>query len=516
MSDAKDSNRIGTVESTNDDSSRNGVNTSSKKTFVTSFDIWALGITIVIGGQYFSWNFGLVAGVGTYGIAVLIIGIGYITLICNISEITSGLPFTGGSYGLARCALGNYWGFVIGCSETLEYIFYVAAAVIALELMFELILPNLQHYPPVTWLVIYVFCVLIHIFGGQYFWIFNRFLAVLSILVVLMFVFGSMKYVDFSQYAAWSSTTDEPTVSSPWFVGDINKFMQVYPLAAWLYVGVESLKETCNEVEEPKIQVPRGQVSCVVTLIITSILVYFTAVSIPPGIVSMSSNSVPFNAGFELMFDLTAEQTLQYATILSIPATFATAFGFIMMYGKIMTAMANSKLMPLFLKAHYSKTGAPYMSLIVGSVLSYGVCLVSYWYKDLTIYIFNICILAGFCSYSLQCICYILIKTKYSNIERHFVSPFGLIGGVVSLCVWVLGIISVACFQNDDQKALIAVCVLFGSFTVWYFIYAKYQQSFSDEEKEIFFRLYVINRKSITNMISYNRKLIYIILYYFL
>lgn len=26
------------------------------------FDIWALGITIVIGGQYFAWNEGLSAG----------------------------------------------------------------------------------------------------------------------------------------------------------------------------------------------------------------------------------------------------------------------------------------------------------------------------------------------------------------------------------------------------------------------------------------------------------------------
>ena len=467
---------------------------SSSKFKVNSFDIWALGITIVIGGQYFSWNYGFAAGVGSYGLAGLLITTGYITLICNISETTSALPFTGGSYGLARCTLGNYWGFLIGCSETVEYIFYTAASVIALELMFEIVLPNIQHYPPVTWLIIYIFCVVIHVFGGEYFWILNRCLAVLCLIIVMIYVFGSMKYVDFSQFAAWPSTDVRP-VSNPWFIGGVSGFMKVFPLAAWLFVGVESLKETCNDLENPKLQVPRGQVSCVLTLTVTAILVFFVSASIPPGIVNMASNSIPFNAGFQLMFDLTDDEVLQYATILSIPATFATAFGFIMMYGKIMTAMSNSNLMPAILKRRYDRTNSPYVTLIVGSLLSYSVCLVSYWYTDLTLYMFNICILAGCFSYSLQCICYVFLKTRYSNIERSFQSPFGIIGGIVSLFIWIVGVVAISGFQDDNQKALIAVLVLYGFFTVWYFMYAKYNQSFSDEEKEIFFKLYIINRK---------------------
>ena len=164
---------------------------------INSFDVWALGITIVIGGQYFSWNTGLVAGVGTYGIAVLLIGAGYIVLILNIAETSSGLPFTGGSYGLARCALGNYWGFLLGCSETVEYIFYVSVAVLFLENMLQLVLPNIVHYPPVTWLIIYIVAVFIHVFGGRHFWTFNRLLAIVSMLILLLYCFGSMKYVNF-------------------------------------------------------------------------------------------------------------------------------------------------------------------------------------------------------------------------------------------------------------------------------------------------------------------------------
>lgn len=58
-------------------------------------DIWALGITIVIGGQYFNWNDGLSAGFGSYAIATLLIGTAYICLCFCTSELSSALPFAG-------------------------------------------------------------------------------------------------------------------------------------------------------------------------------------------------------------------------------------------------------------------------------------------------------------------------------------------------------------------------------------------------------------------------------------
>jgi hypothetical protein len=62
-------------------------------------DIWGLGITIVIGGQYFQWNAGLSAGFGSYAIATLLIATGYICLCCSVSELASTMPFAGGGYG---------------------------------------------------------------------------------------------------------------------------------------------------------------------------------------------------------------------------------------------------------------------------------------------------------------------------------------------------------------------------------------------------------------------------------
>lgn len=83
-------------EKDNDDGPKNKVSKASERYELGAFDVWALGITIVIGGQYFSWNFGYAAGFGSCCITFTLIGSAYLCFILSISEISSGLPFEGG------------------------------------------------------------------------------------------------------------------------------------------------------------------------------------------------------------------------------------------------------------------------------------------------------------------------------------------------------------------------------------------------------------------------------------
>ena len=62
---------------------------------LTSWDMWALGMTIVIGGQFYSWNEGLTAGFGSFIIAFGVIALGYICLVFCVSELSSAIPFPG-------------------------------------------------------------------------------------------------------------------------------------------------------------------------------------------------------------------------------------------------------------------------------------------------------------------------------------------------------------------------------------------------------------------------------------
>ena len=195
-------------------------------------------------------------------------------------------------------------------------------------------------------------------------------------------------------------------------------------------------------------------------------------------------------AGFELMFGITDST----ATLFTVPATYATAFGFIYAYGKLMQAMSASKLFPRWLRKR-SRTGSPYVAILCGSAFGYGVCLLVYFVPFVGLQLFNICILSAFVAYSAQCVGYIQLSTKFSSLPREFRSPLGIPGAVCSLLVWMLGAASIIGFQEDNQFAFIVVVCMIALLTVYYYAYAKSHQTFSEEERKILFVAHVINCK---------------------
>jgi len=259
------------------------------KHLVHRFDIWALGITLVIGGQYFKWNAGLSAGFGSYLIAMVLMGTSYCCLCLCVSEISSALPFAGGAYGLARCTLGFYLGYLIGCFETFEYIIYIAVSALGLGELVVAILPSFNHYQPIVWLIFYLSALLIHIIGGRIFWSFNRIMAVASITILLIYIFGSMSHVHFHEFSLLDN--------NKLFRGGIFEFVQIFPVTAWFYVGVEALNFACDDTINPRRDIPAGQISCILTLNVTAVLVLFMSCSQFPGIKNLRSDLNPLQPG---------------------------------------------------------------------------------------------------------------------------------------------------------------------------------------------------------------------------
>ncbi|GMF41226.1 unnamed protein product [Phytophthora fragariaefolia] len=436
-------------------------------------DIFMLGITIVIGGQYFCWNEGINAGIYSFFIAYVLIAAAYITLCCCTAEITGALPFAGGSYGLARCTLGFYPAFMIGCCEALEYIAYVSASVISFVDLIVDSAPSLDAFSPLLWALFYLSALCLQIRGGHVFWIFNLGIAVVSLLVVVIYCVGSLAFVDFPEYGADSNFE---------FVDGFQGFMKALPLAAWFFVGVEALSLSSDQVDQPKKIVPIAQVSCVVTLFATGLVVYFVTASLPPGLAVLPTELVPFNRGFTLMFKIPH----RVATVLSLPATYATAFGFMWCYGKLIVAMAMSRLLPKFLSKMTKENETPYGALLAGSAISYALCIISYFVPAVGKNLFRICILSAFMSYSGQCVGYISLKFNYRNIKSsEFQSPFGIGGAVFSMVIWVVAIVGVVAFQNNGGVEIMTFSIICTLLTAFYFGYARKRQTFSAAENRV-------------------------------
>src|SRR6476660_5905881 len=94
--------------------------------------IWALGVGVVITGEYFGWNPGLKEG-GPIGmlLASLFVCALYMMWVLALSELSVAMPFAGGPLAYGRRAVGPAFGFVMGWSMFLEALFATIGTAIA-------------------------------------------------------------------------------------------------------------------------------------------------------------------------------------------------------------------------------------------------------------------------------------------------------------------------------------------------------------------------------------------------
>ena len=460
-----------------------------EKTFLKSYfpsvlDIYTLGLTIVVGGQYFGWNFGLDTGFLGAFFHLIIIGTGYTMLVFCNAEITSAMPFAGGAYGLARITLGEYIGFMVGMSEALEYTIYVACSAATLsDMIFHIIEfdEKMFHIIILFDFLFFVISLLIMTFAGKYYWKFSTIIGLLSTFVLILYFFGALAHVNFSRYAMNSLHKG--------FEGSFSLWMERLPLAAWWFVGIEAVSFSADEIKDPKKTLPVAMLSCVLTLFSTAFLVLFSSCSYPPGTEVLASEAFPLTYLFADMFNT----SLGYANILALPAIFATAFGFMYPVGKLLSSMAMSNLLPSVLQT-MTYDGVPYVCLLLASTVSFAITVFLHFYPLFFAWFFNLCMLFASCAYISQAVGYLRLQDKFSSVDRGYKSPFGKVGSYLCIFAFTMCIISILGFQEDYTVVGAFITVHF-SFSIYYFTIAESSQKLSLEEERAHLALLIIKYK---------------------
>jgi len=110
--------------------------------------IWALGVGIVLVGEFMGWNFTVAKG-GSLGsiIACWIIGLLYISLVMLNTEIGSVMPEAGGQYAMAKYLLGPLAAFNVGLMLVFEYVMLEAADALVVGAILQSVNPEIQSLP---------------------------------------------------------------------------------------------------------------------------------------------------------------------------------------------------------------------------------------------------------------------------------------------------------------------------------------------------------------------------------
>eukprot|EP01038_Epipyxis_sp_PR26KG_P018240 gene18240-25662_t len=137
-----------------------GNSTIIKQTFHDKSGIYILfllGLASCLGGHIIEWTSYLTNGYASFIISLVIISLLQISHTLCLSELISGLPFSGGMYGFVRVAIGPQAGFMIGCCDIIQYILFACLSMYSFGMMitcsFSLFSSS---YEPLLWLVVFI------------------------------------------------------------------------------------------------------------------------------------------------------------------------------------------------------------------------------------------------------------------------------------------------------------------------------------------------------------------------
>ena len=455
------------------------------KRFAGVWSLWALGVGAVISGDFFGWNFGLLAGgFGGLLVATAIVAVMYIGLCFSIAELSPALPHTGGAYSFGRTAMGPWGGFITGVAESIEYVLTPAVIVVGIggyvggivEATF-----GLSVAAPVWWALFYAIFVGINIVGVELTFRLTVAITVLALAVLVVFWIGALPL--FRWEHALNIVPDPG--QSVWFPKGFSGVAASLPFAIWFYLAIEQLPLAAEESHDPKRDMPRGLLWGIATLIVASILTLFLNAGIAPGAAVVGGSDQPLLLAFQTIFGEGASSTaLSLAAVAGLVASF---HAIIYAYGRNIYSLSRAGYFPHWMSVTHPTRKTPHVALIVGAVAGYVVALAIEYggevFGDVPVgaVLLNMAVFGAVIAYVMQMIAYVRIKSM-TELERPYVSPLGSAGAIVSGAIAAVTLVFV--FVNDEYRpGVYGVALWFAGSLLYFGLYARHRLILSPEEE---------------------------------
>lgn len=221
---------------------------------ITTPQLWAIAVGMVISGVYFGWNYGwAVAGTVGFLIATLIVTVFYVTFIFSYTELTAAIPEAGGAFSYAYRAFGPVMGFIAGFGTLVDFVMAPPAIAFALGSYAHFLHPAL----PVMEVAVgtYVVFIGINFFGMRESANFSLIITALSVLELVVFMGLVWPY-----YTTENFVAHNPPLT-------VGKIFEAIPFAIWFYIAIEGVAMVAEEVKEPKRTIARGYILSILTLV---------------------------------------------------------------------------------------------------------------------------------------------------------------------------------------------------------------------------------------------------------
>jgi ethanolamine permease len=414
-------------------------------------------------------------------IASIIVVIMYFGMLFSIGEMSAAMPHTGGAYSFARASMGPWGGFITGLAETLEYVLTTAAVVYFSTGYADAILSTLTGISlPIWawWVILYAIFVALNAAGSAVSFRFALVVAIISLgvlatMAVMALFSGQLDAAKLFDIAPDAGQTE-------FLPHGLLPILFALPFAVWFFLGIEELPLAAEEAHNPTKDIPKAGVVGLVTLVVAAGVV-FVLNPMVLGAEATAASGEPILDVFRAIIP-----NAQIAAVLSafaLVGLLASLQGIMFAAGRNMYSLSRAGYYPKFL----SLTGrrqTPWVALLIGSVIGFIAMLVPELLAPGTGggVVLNVAVWGAVISYTLQMISFVLLRRRFPNAKRPYLSPTGVPGAVLAGLIGVL--IFIGQLLNPDlTPAIITVAIVYVAGLAFFALYGRNRLVLSPEEE---------------------------------
>ncbi|NUO79257.1 ethanolamine permease [candidate division KSB1 bacterium] len=427
--------------------------------------LWAMGVGAVISGDYFGWNYGLTAGgFGGLLIATVVIAIMYVCMVFCIAELSAALPHAGGFYSFTRNAFGPLAGYLVGVTDTIEYVITPAVIVIGIGGYLQNLFPEVP--VSIWWIAAYALFVGINIRGVEITFKVGLVVTLLAMAVLVVFFAGALLNDAFSWDAVFNLAPEagQSTFLPKGWYG----IFAALPFAIWFYLAIEQLPLAAEETVDVVRDIPRALIFGIVTLLALSIFTLVLNSGVNGGATVIGASDAPLAEGFRAVFGSGATSTV--LTLVALTGLIASFHTIIYAYGRVLFALSRAGYFPRALSLTGYKSNTPHRALVLGALIGLLCAMLIDRFNQGVVgaALLNMAVFGAVISYAFVMLAYLQLKRKRPNLPRPYRSPLGNAGAYVG---FVLALLSLAAtFAVPEYRAGVWGVAVFMLVALLYFV----------------------------------------------
>lgn len=374
--------------------------------------VWALGVGIVLVGEFMGWNFSVGKG-GALGslIACWFIGLLYTCVAMIDSEVTSTVAAAGGQYAQAKHIVGPLMAFNVALYLVFAYTMLEAADALVVGDLIKTVAAQTGHPgldpKPFALLTIAVLA-----------WLNYRgvFMTLSINFVMTAIAFASIVVLFF--------------VTEPWIQGKVLQHGEMLTglpygwigvvaalqFGMWYYLGIEGTCQAAEECRSTSRSLPLGTLTGIVTLLIAATLTWYVASGLLPW-EYLGQSGVPLYDTARVLGNPAISGLLFVGTTL---AAVASANGCINDASRAWFSLGRDRYMPSWFGAVHPRYRTPFRSILFLIPIA-----VSFAFTGLLDQVITFSILSGLLGYTFMTFNMVKFRRQWplGSIERGYVHP---------------------------------------------------------------------------------------------